>query len=105
MYICVCLGLRKLSSSGVDMEVKSSSDLKVPLLPSNSGDVTVSQSVHDNDKKIRTIMFRIRGIECASCASSVETALGKLTGVESVMVSALQGQAVVRYVPELIAVS
>lgn len=88
----------------MDMEVKSNSDLKVPLLlPSNSGDVTVPQSVHDNDKKIRTIMFRIRGIECASCASSVETALGKLTGVESVMVSALQGQAVVRYVPELIA--
>ncbi|XP_026383050.1 copper-transporting ATPase HMA4-like isoform X2 [Papaver somniferum] len=52
--------------------------------------------------KTRTAMFRVGNVKCSSCVTSIESALGKVTGIESVTVSALQGRAVVKYVPELI---
>lgn len=87
------------------MEVNGKDDLKELLIPpQDSVSVTVPQSVNSNynGMKFRTIMFRVRDIKCASCATSIESALGNLNGIKSVMVSPLQGQAVVKYIPELI---
>ncbi|KAF8398421.1 hypothetical protein HHK36_017348 [Tetracentron sinense] len=85
------------------MEANGKDDLKVPLLqPSESVAVTVSQPTPNGVMKIRTVMFKIRYIKCASCSTSIESKVGKLNGVESVMVSPLEGQAVIRYAPELI---
>ncbi|KAL5719685.1 P-type Cu(+) transporter [Ranunculus cassubicifolius] len=81
-------------------------DLKAPLLQSTeSVAVTVSGSVQKEDAKARTVMFKVGGMECSSCAVSIESVLGKHKGIESVMVSPLQGQAVVQYKPELITVA
>ncbi|XP_057953575.1 copper-transporting ATPase HMA4-like isoform X2 [Malania oleifera] len=86
-----------------EMEVNGKDDLKVPLLqPSDYIAVTVSQPTQTEDKKIKTVMFKIKGIKCASCSTSIESALGKLNGVKSVMVSVLEGQTVVRYMPEYV---
>lgn len=80
------------------MEINGNDELKSPLL--QPSDVTLNA-----DRTTKSIMFKVSGIECASCATSIESALEKLSGVESVMVSPLQGQAVVRYIPEQITVS
>lgn len=79
--------------------------LEEPLL-GDSGSVVVSipEAAHISDEKVRSISFKVNGITCASCAISIETALGSLNGIRSVMVSPLQGQAVVKYIPELITV-
>ncbi|KAK9273717.1 hypothetical protein L1049_018527 [Liquidambar formosana] len=84
-----------------NMEVNGKDDLKVPLLPPpDSVSVTVPQPIQNSDKKIRSVTFKIRDIKCGSCATSIESALGNLNGVVSVMVSPLQGQAEVRYLPK-----
>ncbi|KAL0419592.1 UNVERIFIED_CONTAM: Copper-transporting ATPase HMA4 [Sesamum radiatum] len=64
--------------------------------------ITVSSPNQILNKKIRTLVFKVLGITCSSCVASIEAALGRLDGVQSVMVSVLQGQAVVKYVPEVI---
>ncbi|KAF9593379.1 hypothetical protein IFM89_022078 [Coptis chinensis] len=72
-------------------------DLKAPLLqPTESVAVTVSQQDQKEHKKSRTLMFKVGGMKCASCAVSIESVLGKRNGIESVVVSPLQGQAVIR---------
>ncbi|KAI3932209.1 hypothetical protein MKW92_053245, partial [Papaver armeniacum] len=74
--------------------------LKEPLLQhSDSVTVTVYQ---DEVKKTRTIMFKIGNVKCASCVTSIESALGMVNGIRSVMVSVLQGQSVIKYAPDLI---
>ncbi|RZC65442.1 hypothetical protein C5167_009130 [Papaver somniferum] len=74
--------------------------LKEPLLQhSDSVTVTVYQ---DEVKKTRTIMFKIGNVKCASCVTSIESALGMVNGIRSIMVSVLQGQAVIKYAPDLI---
>ncbi|XP_030449975.1 copper-transporting ATPase HMA4-like [Syzygium oleosum] len=85
------------------MELNGKLDLKVPLLQPTDG-VIASSSTTDNrkDDRVRSISFRVSGIKCASCAVSIESAVGKLNGVESVLVSPLQGNAAVTYIPELI---
>lgn len=80
------------------MEINGKDELKSPLLQPSEGILNV-------DRITKSIMFKVSGVECASCATSIESALEKLHGVESVMVSPLQGQAVVRYMPEYINVS
>lgn len=87
------------------MEANGNNDLKAPLLQCSSDSVAITipeQEDHKKNEKVSSIMFRVRGIECASCAVSIESALGKLNGVRNVGVSPLQGQAVIKYVPELI---
>ncbi|KAK9154917.1 hypothetical protein Sjap_002397 [Stephania japonica] len=80
------------------MEENGNYDLEAPLLQhSDSVAVTISQA---SLVKSRTVMFKIDGVTCASCSTSIEAALSALDGVESAMVSPLQGQAVVRYRPE-----
>lgn len=94
------------NNCNVKMDANGVGDLKEPLLQSSdSVAITIPDFDHKKNGKISTIMFRVRGIECASCATSIESALGKLNGVCSVMVSPLQGQAVIKYMPELINVS
>ncbi|XP_047322658.1 copper-transporting ATPase HMA4-like [Impatiens glandulifera] len=84
------------------MEVNEENDMKEPLLqPSDSVAISISQP-HDGDVETKIIMFKIRGVECASCSVSIESAVEKLDGVLIVMVSPIEGQAVVKYVPEII---
>lgn len=84
------------------MEANGKDELKKPLLQDDAVAVTVVQLSDSRNKKIRTLLFKVNGITCASCSNSIESALGKLKGIESATVSPLQGQAVVKYVPELI---
>ncbi|KAJ4827881.1 Copper-transporting ATPase hma4, partial [Turnera subulata] len=73
-------------------------DLKEPLLP----------PAHGNDagnRRIPTAKFRIGEIKCASCATSIESVLSELRGVQSVVVSPLDGHAAVSYLPDLLTVS
>ncbi|CAI9303468.1 unnamed protein product [Lactuca saligna] len=73
------------------MEVNGKDDdLKTPLL--NPSDVVAidSKSIHSVNQGIKTITFKIGGIEYASCSSSNESLLVDLNGV-----SPLQGQGVV----------
>lgn len=81
------------------MEINGKDDLNSPLLQ-HRDDVVVAIN-----EKTRTLVFKVVGITCASCVASIEAALGGIDGVQSVMVSVLQGRAVVKYVPEIIAVS
>ncbi|XP_076910456.1 copper-transporting ATPase HMA4-like [Bidens hawaiensis] len=82
---------------------ESREDMKMPLLHQSS-DVILdgSRSTGDVDQKVTTIIFKIGGVECASCSSSIESVLQKLNGVKSIVVSPVQGQAVVKYVSELV---
>ncbi|KAF9593250.1 hypothetical protein IFM89_021006 [Coptis chinensis] len=99
-------GLEKmLKFQDKEIGVNGKHDLKAPLLqPTESVAVTVSQPDHKEHKKSRTVMFKVGGMKCASCAVSIESVLGKRNGIESVVVSPLQGQAVIRFIPELITV-
>lgn len=85
------------------MEPNGKDDLKAPLLRPADG-VTTSLSMADRrkDDRVRSISFKVSDIKCASCAVSIESAVRKLNGVESVSVSPLQGHAAVTYIPELI---
>ncbi|KAA8549731.1 hypothetical protein F0562_001251 [Nyssa sinensis] len=95
------IGLMILKLRNEEMEVNGKDDLKVPLLQSaDSVAVNVPQPIHNENKKIKTIMFKIKGFKYASCATSIESELRKLNGVESVVVSPIEGQAIVRYVPD-----
>ncbi|KAK6937111.1 Heavy metal-associated domain, HMA [Dillenia turbinata] len=95
-----------LNSRGARMEVNGKDELKVPLLQSrDSVALSIPEPNNRKDKKVRTIMFRVGGITCASCATSIESVVKKLNGVRSVAVSVIQGQAVVDYVPELVTAS
>ncbi|XP_024983790.1 copper-transporting ATPase HMA4-like isoform X1 [Cynara cardunculus var. scolymus] len=87
-----------------EMDVNGKDDLKIPLLQPSDAVVLDIKSVRSVDQGVRTIMFKIGGIECASCSTSIESVLQDLRGVESAEVSPLQGQAVVKYVPELVGV-
>ncbi|OVA10248.1 Cation-transporting P-type ATPase [Macleaya cordata] len=84
-----------------EMDRNGTNALKAPLLQhSDSVTVTVFQPSPDEVRKTRTIKFKIGNIKCASCVTSIESALGKVNGIKSVMVSPLQGQAVIKYTPE-----
>lgn len=88
------------------MEQNGKDSLTAPLLQSpESIAVDFSQGSSRSDKRTRKVTFRIGGMECASCAASIESVVGNMKGVESVFVSPLQGQAVIKYRPEFINVS
>ena len=76
-----------MEANGVDH------DLKIPLL------------LTPEDVTVRTVMFQIGDIKCASCVNSVESAVKDLNGVNSIMVSPLDGRAIIEYVPKFITVS
>ncbi|XP_051141657.1 copper-transporting ATPase HMA4-like [Andrographis paniculata] len=85
------------------MEVNGKDDLNSPLLQ-HQNDVVITVLPPDQivNKKTRTLVFKVLGITCSACVASIEGALGRLDGVQSVAVSVLQGQAVVKYIPEII---
>ena len=88
------------------MEVNGKDDLNVPLLrPPDNVVVNIPQPTNNKDKKIRMVKFKIGDIKCASCATTVESVLQKLDGIENAVVSPLQGLAAINYIPELIKVS
>lgn len=80
---------------------KDGNDLKSPLLQHpNDLAITIVSPNKNMDKGLRTVVFRVGGVTCSSCVASIETALERLDGVENVAVSVLQGQAVVKYLPD-----
>lgn len=91
------LGLMDSNNLRGGVNANGMHDMKEPLL--------ATLDISTADKRIRTVKFKIGDIHCASCATTIESVVGKLNGVESVMVSPLQGQAAVKYIPELINVS
>ncbi|XP_071690331.1 copper-transporting ATPase HMA4-like [Rutidosis leptorrhynchoides] len=84
------------------MDVNGKDDLKIPLLQPSDDVVLDIKPVRSVNQGVRTVTFKVGGIECTSCSSSIESVLHKLNGVESAVVSPLQGQAVVKYIPELV---
>lgn len=85
------------------MQPNGKDDLKVPLLrPADGVTASLSTTDHRKDDRVRSVSFKVSDIKCASCAVSIESAVGKLNGVKSVSVSPLQGHAAVTYIPELI---
>ncbi|KAG9448437.1 hypothetical protein H6P81_008402 [Aristolochia fimbriata] len=85
------------------MELDGKENFKVPLLQDFSEvAVAVSPSFSNGIKKTKTMMCNIRGIKCASCSSSIESALGKIRGIENVTVSPLHGRCVINYQPQFI---
>lgn len=46
-----------------------------------------------------TIQFKIEGMDCAHCVSTIEKAVGALPGVDSVKVSLADNSAIVRLDP------
>ncbi|KAJ8500222.1 hypothetical protein OPV22_010774 [Ensete ventricosum] len=85
------------------MEQNGEANLTAPLLqPNGSVAVDFPHESSQSDKKTRKVLLRIREIQCASCAASIESVVGDMKGVESISVSPLHGQAIIRYNPEFI---
>ncbi|KAL4198297.1 hypothetical protein AMTRI_Chr03g45200 [Amborella trichopoda] len=81
-------------------------DLKEPLLQySQSTVVPLNQPPINKNDDTRTLVFRVRGIECASCAVSIESAAKILRGVHNVSVSLLQGKVLINYAPKFVNVN
>lgn len=77
--------------------------LKVALLlDSSSVPVTGLQPSPAEHERSRTVVFKIKGIKSGCSATSIEPVLAKLSGVKSLKFSPLEGQAVVRYMPDCI---
>ncbi|KAI4304828.1 hypothetical protein MLD38_040293 [Melastoma candidum] len=75
-------------------------ELRLPLLKPTG--TSGFGAANGKDERKHAVSFRISGIECASCAGSIESEVMKLNGVKSVTVSVLQGRAVVEYLPDLV---
>ncbi|CAL9111875.1 unnamed protein product [Musa textilis] len=85
------------------MEQTGKANLTAPLLqPNGSVAVDFPHESSKSDKKTRKVVLRIREIQCASCAASIESVVGDMKGVESISVSPLHGQAIIKYNPEFI---
>ncbi|GAB2218370.1 hypothetical protein Drorol1_Dr00001591 [Drosera rotundifolia] len=85
------------------MEVNGKDDIKVPLLQaSNDLEARDPEPRLNVSKGIQELTFKIKGIECASCATSIESMLGELDGIESAVISPLEGRAVVRHHPAIV---
>ncbi|KAD4384246.1 hypothetical protein E3N88_24414 [Mikania micrantha] len=77
--------------------------MKLPLLKhSIDVDLNGSTSIGGVDQRDATIIFKIDRDESASYSASIESVLQKLNGVKSIIMSSIQGQAVVKYIPELV---
>ncbi|KAJ0989757.1 hypothetical protein J5N97_008113 [Dioscorea zingiberensis] len=89
-------------SLGKKMEQNGEGALKTPLLQDHgSSSANHSQDTWRSNQNTRKVMFKIQGIKCGSCTVSIESMLGSMEGIESIVVSPLQGQAVVLYKPEV----
>ncbi|KAL8129325.1 hypothetical protein V2J09_018480 [Rumex salicifolius] len=81
------------------MEANGGDDSKLPLLKSPPNLAGLN---HRNNNNSRELKFKINGITCASCSSSIESVLGDIDGIQAVMISPIGGHTVVKYTPELI---
>ncbi|CAN6476292.1 unnamed protein product [Victoria cruziana] len=87
----------------MDLEDKN---LHEPLLPfSDAVVISLPMTLPKKSGIVKNAVFKIGGIECATCASSIESSVGNLRGITNVAVSILQGQALIRYKPEFINVN
>lgn len=77
------------------MEANGIDDVKIPLL----------QTPPEESVTVRTVLFQISDIKCASCVNSIESVVRNLNGVKSIAVSPLDGRAAIKFVPKLITVS
>ncbi|KAF2312026.1 hypothetical protein GH714_027790 [Hevea brasiliensis] len=85
------------------MEVNGRDDLKAPLLqPPDGVAIAVPREKDHRGEKVKTIKFKIGNIKCSSCATSIESVLGELNGVEKTTVSPLDGHAAISYIPGLV---
>ncbi|KAH0453423.1 hypothetical protein IEQ34_017747 [Dendrobium chrysotoxum] len=85
------------------MDLNGKGSLLDPLLQSSENvTINMAQAPRRDDFKTRKIKFKIGGISCASCTASIELVVGAKEGVESVMVSPIQGHAVIVYRPEIV---
>ncbi|XP_039141807.1 copper-transporting ATPase HMA4-like [Dioscorea cayenensis subsp. rotundata] len=84
------------------MEQNGEVGLETPLLQdSGSASLNHSQDGWKIKQNTRKLIFKIQGIECASCAVSIESMVGSMDGIDNIAVSPLQGQAVIIYKPEI----
>eukprot|EP01018_Ginkgo_biloba_P032559 Gb_22148 [translate_table: standard] len=74
--------------------------LKSPLLSPSS--MPSSPRGNVDFLEVRKAVFNVRGMECAACAGSIETALKRLPGVQDATVALLQNQALVIYRPAFV---
>ncbi|GAB2277008.1 Copper-transporting ATPase hma4 [Dionaea muscipula] len=96
-------GISSMRPQSKNMEVNEKDDIKMPLLQASDDlQILVPQPRKNARKGIKELTFKIKGIECASCATSIESSLKKLNGVESVVISPLEGGAVVRHKPQIV---
>ncbi|KAI0496542.1 hypothetical protein KFK09_022862 [Dendrobium nobile] len=85
------------------MDLNGKGSLLDPLLQSSENvTINMAQAPRRDDFKTRKIRFKIGGISCASCTASIELVVGAKEGVESVMVSPIQGHAEIVYRPEIV---
>ncbi|XP_057995231.1 copper-transporting ATPase HMA4 isoform X3 [Hevea brasiliensis] len=85
------------------MEVNGRDDLKAPLLqPPDGVAIAVPREKDHRGEKVKTIKFKIGNIKCSSCATSIESVLGELNGVEKTTVSPLDGHTAISYIPGLV---
>ncbi|KAK7286834.1 hypothetical protein RJT34_22124 [Clitoria ternatea] len=73
------------------MEANGLDHVKIPLLQKQEDAVAV-----------KTVIFQITDVKCASCVNSVESVVRNLNGVKSVAVSPLDGRAAIKFFPNLI---
>ncbi|XP_073287484.1 copper-transporting ATPase HMA4-like, partial [Primulina huaijiensis] len=64
--------------------------------------ITIVSLDKNIDKRLRTVVFRVGGVTCSSCVATIETTVERLDGVENVAVSVLEGQAVVKHLPNTV---
>ncbi|KAJ9535509.1 hypothetical protein OSB04_un001360 [Centaurea solstitialis] len=96
---CVVVHDCVFGNSYSDMDLHWEEDLRMPFFQQSNG----SRSIHNVDQGVTTtIMFKIGGVESASSLTSIESKIQKVDGVDSITVSPLQGQIVVKYVPEIV---
>lgn len=55
-------------------------------------------------QQLEKAVFRVQGMTCASCVNVIETYVGDLVGVDSIVVALLQECATVRFDPQKISV-
>ncbi|MBI4345100.1 MAG: copper-translocating P-type ATPase [Euryarchaeota archaeon] len=75
--------------------------------PGKVGPGEIEKTIIDVGYKVikESITLKVSGMTCASCAQSIEKALGNLEGVSSASVNFAMGRATVHYDPELVGVA
>lgn len=87
------------------MDLNGENNLKTPLVQPLKTETGIQPyNTATGGKYSNEVKFKIGGMKCASCVVSIESTIGNMEGIESIAVSALQGQAVVKYRPEVISV-